>query len=267
MKKVKALAVLVLGISLIATGCSTSKSTTDTWSEIEARASIIVGLDDTFVPMGFRDNAGNLTGFDVDMAREAIGRLDMEVVFQPIDWNLKEQELDSGNIDMIWNGYSINDERKAKVNFTNAYLDNQQIIVALSSSDIEVKDDLENKIVCTQNSSSALQAIESSGAKDGFKDGDIILFDTYNEAFMDLEAGRVDVVVADEVLAKYYISERGEENYKIVDGDFGDEEYGVGIRKGDAILLKNLNQALDEMKEDGTAAEISEKWFGDNIVK
>lgn len=267
MKKVKVLIVLLLGVSLIATGCSTSKVSADTWSEIEDRGSIIVGLDDTFVPMGFRDNAGNLTGFDVDMATEAIGRLDMEVVFQPIDWNFKEQELNSGNIDMIWNGYSINDERLEKVNFTKPYLDNQQIIVALSSSDIEVKSDLADRIVSTQNSSSALQAIEDSGARDSFKDGDIILFDTYNEAFMDLEAGRVDVVVADEVLAKYYISERGQEKYKIVDGDFGDEEYGVGVRKDDTTLLENLNQALDEMKYDGRAAEISEKWFGDNIVK
>lgn len=267
MKKINVLMVLVLAISLIATGCTTNKASADMWSEIEDRGSIIVGLDDTFVPMGFRDNAGNLVGFDVDMAKEAIGRLGMEVVFQPIDWNFKEQELDSGNIDMIWNGYSITDERIEKVNFTKPYLDNQQIIVALSTSDIEVKADLENRIVCTQNSSSALQAIESSGAKDTFKDGDIILFDTYNEAFMDLEAGRVDVVVADEILAKYYISERGEEQYKIVDGDFGDEEYGVGVRKGDETLLNNLNKALDEMKADGTAAEISEKWFGDNIVK
>jgi polar amino acid transport system substrate-binding protein len=93
------------------------------------------------------------------------------------------------------------------------------------------------------------------------------LFDTYNEAFLDLEAGRVDVVVADEVLAKYYITEKGEENYKIIEGDFGDEEYGVGVRKGDKTLLDKLNQALDEMREDGTAAEISEKWFGENIVK
>lgn len=267
MKKIKVLVILALAVSLIASGCSTNKVSADTWGDIEDRGSIIVGLDDTFVPMGFRDNGGNLVGFDVDMAREAIGRLDMDVVFQPIDWNLKEQELDSGNIDMIWNGYSINDERMEKVNFTNPYLDNQQIIVALSSSDIDNKDDLVDRIVCTQNSSSALQAIENEGAKETFKDGEIILFDTYTEAFLDLEAGRVDVVVADEVLAKYYIAERGAEKFKIVDGDFGDEEYGVGVRKGDTTLLENLNQALDEMKEDGSAADISEKWFGDNIVK
>jgi polar amino acid transport system substrate-binding protein len=267
MKRIKVLVILALAISLIASGCSTNKASADMWTEMEERGTIIVGLDDTFVPMGFRDNGGNLVGFDVDMAREAVERMGMEIVYQPIDWNLKEQELDSGNIDLIWNGYSITDERKEKVNFTNAYLDNQQIIVALSSSDIETKEDLENRVVCTQNSSSALQAIENEGAKERFKDGDIVLFDTYTEAFLDLEAGRVDVVVADEVLAKYYIAERGAEKFKIVDGDFGDEEYGVGVRKSDTTLLENLNKALDEMKADGKAAEISEKWFGDNIVK
>ncbi len=267
MKRIKVFLILALVISLVATGCSTNKASADTWGQIEDKGKIVVGLDDTFVPMGFRDNAGNLVGFDVDMAREAIERMGMEIEFQPIDWNLKEQELDTGNIDLIWNGYSINDERKEKVNFTNPYLDNQQIIVALSSSDIENKDDLLDRIVCTQNSSSALQAIENEGARASFKDGDIVLFDTYTEAFLDLEAGRVDVVVADEVLAKYYISERGQDKFKVVDGDFGDEEYGVGVRKGDTTLLENLNKALDEMKSDGKAAEISKKWFGDNIVK
>ncbi|NLN14052.1 MAG: amino acid ABC transporter substrate-binding protein [Tissierellia bacterium] len=267
MKRAKALIILTLVLSLLLTACGNKEESLDTWNEIEERGTIIVGLDDTFVPMGFRDNNGNLIGFDVDLAKEAISRMGLEVEFQPIDWNLKEQELDSGNIDLIWNGYSISEERKEKVNFTKPYLDNKQIIVALSSSDIETIDDLASRIVCTQNSSSALQAIESSGLKESFKDGEVILFDTYTEAFMDLEAGRVDVVVADEVLAKYYISERGEENYKIVDGDFGDEEYGVGVRKGDKTLLEKLNQALDEMKADGTAAEISEKWFGENIVK
>ena len=267
MKRIIILTVLVLSLSILLTACGGNDSSVETWAELEDRGSIIVGLDDTFVPMGFRDNNGNLVGFDVDMAKEAISRMGMEVEFQPIDWNLKEQELDSGNIDLIWNGYSITNERKEKVNFTKPYLDNLQIIVSLSDSDIETIDDLEGKIVCTQNSSSALEAIEKSGAKETFKDGEVILFDTYNEAFLDLEAGRVDVVVADEVLAKYYITEKGEENYKIIEGDFGDEEYGVGVRKGDKTLLDKLNQALDEMREDGTAAEISEKWFGENIVK
>lgn len=267
MKKVKFLVISVVALSLILSGCENKDKAVDAWSKIEERGSIIVGLDDTFVPMGFRDNGGNLTGFDVELAREAALRMDIKIEFQPIDWNLKEQELNSGNIDLIWNGYSISEERLKKVSFTKPYLDNRQVIVTLNGSDIETKEDLKNRIVATQNSSSSLEALEKSDAIEDFKNAEAILFDTYNEAFMDLEAGRVEAVVADQVLARYYMAERGEEKYKVLEDDFGDEEYGVGLRLGDKVLLEKLNKVLDEMKEDETAKAISEKWFGENIIK
>lgn len=267
MKKVTVLMILVVALSLVFSGCSKKDEVVDAWSKIEDRGTIIVGLDDTFVPMGFRDNNGNLTGFDVELAIEAVKRMGLEVKFQPIDWNLKEKELESGNIDLIWNGYSINEERKQKVNFTKPYLDNRQVIVVLTESDINTKKGLKGRIVSTQNSSSSLAAIEDEGAIADFKNGEAILFDTYNEAFMDLEAGRVEAVVADEILARYYIAERGEEKYRVLEDDFGDEEYGVGMRLGDRTLLEKLNKALDEIKNDKTAEAISEKWFGENIVK
>lgn len=267
MKKLKFLVISVLILGLILSGCEVKNKSIDTWNKIEERESIIVGLDDTFVPMGFRDKDGGLTGFDVELAREAALRMGLKVEFQPIDWNLKEQELDSGNIDLIWNGYSISEDRLKKVNFTKPYLDNRQVIVTLNSSDINTKEDLKNRIVATQNSSSSLEALEKADAIKDFKNAEAILFDTYNEAFMDLEAGRVEAVVADQVLARYYIAERGEEKYKVLNDDFGDEEYGVGLRLGDKVLLERLNKALDEMKKDGTAKAISEKWFGENIIK
>jgi polar amino acid transport system substrate-binding protein len=249
-------------------GCTSgTDESEDTWSDLEERGTIIVGFDDTFVPMGFKDGSGEIIGFDVDLAKEAISRLGLEAQFQPIDWNLKETELNSKNIDLIWNGYTITDERKEKVNFTKPYLDNRQVIVVLSASDIDAKSDLEGSIVAAQNASSALAAIQSEGAGETFDGGEPILFDTYNDAFMDLEAGRVHAVVADEILARYYIAERGEEKYKVLEEDFGDEEYGVGVRKSDATLLEKLNDALDEMKSDGSAEAISEKWFGENIIK
>jgi len=259
----------VLVISLFS-GCTSEKKeekSEDKWATIEERGTIIVGLDDTFIPMGFKDNDGELTGFDVELAKEAIERIGLEVEFQSIDWSLKETELNSGNIDLIWNGYTMTEERKEKVNFTSPYLDNRQVIVVLSDSDIVDKAELKDRAVSTQNSSSALAALEAEGVIETFKNGDVVLFDTYNDAFMDLEAGRVDAVIADEILARYYIEQRGEEKYSVLDEDFGDEEYGVGVRKQDATLLEKLNTALDEMKADGTAAEISNKWFGENIVK
>ncbi|QSX09338.1 amino acid ABC transporter substrate-binding protein [Alkalibacter rhizosphaerae] len=263
--------IAILLTALVATlffGCSSpSDDTDDSWGELEERGTIIVGFDDTFVPMGFKDGSGTIVGFDVDLAKEAIGRMGLEAEFQPIDWNLKETELNSKNIDLIWNGYTITDARKEKVNFTSPYLDNRQVIVVLSGSDIATKAGLEGRIVAAQNASSALAAITEEGAGATFDGGEPILFDTYNDAFMDLEAGRVDAVVADEILARYYIAERGEEKYTVLSEDFGDEEYGVGVRKTDETLLTKLNEALDAMKEDGAAATISEKWFGENIVK
>lgn len=145
MKRVKVLMILAVVLSSILSGCGSKDKAVDAWSKIEERGSIIVGLDDTFVPMGFKDNSGNLTGFDVELAKEAGQRMGLKVEFQPVDWNLKEQELDSGNIDLIWNGYSISEERLKKVSFTEPYLDNRQVIVVSSSSDVNEKEDLKGR--------------------------------------------------------------------------------------------------------------------------
>lgn len=229
---------------------------------------IIVGLDDTFVPMGYKDDNGEIVGFDIDLAKESFKRIGKEVKFQPIDWSMKESELNGGKIDLIWNGYSITEERKDKVSFTEAYLDNRQVIITLANSKIGNKNDLKGAKVGTQSGSSSLESINNEQAiLKTFKDGKVVLFDTNNEALMDLEAGRIDAVVADEILARYYIKQRGAEKYKILSEDFGKETYGIGVRKADKDLLDKLNKTLDEMKNDGTAKQISEKWFGENIVK
>lgn len=269
----KKMMTMVMAAALLVTvGCSAAPAptapATDNTADIKAKGEIVVGLDDTFVPMGFRDASGNIVGFDVDMATEALSRMDLKVKFQPIDWSLKETELNSKNIDLIWNGYTITDSRKEIVNFTSPYLDNRQSIVVLAGSDIKAKADLEGKTVATQTSSSSYEAITADAdVMAGFEGGEPILFDTYNEAFIDLEAGRVDAVVADEILARYYTAQRGVEKYAFLSDDFGDEEYGVGVRKSDTVLLQELNAALDAMKADGKAEEISVKWFGENIVK
>ncbi len=226
---------------------------------------VIMGLDDTFAPMGFRDENGELVGFDIDLAREVFGRNGYEVQFQPIDWSMKETELNSGNIDLIWNGYSITEERKEKVAFTDPYLENRQIIITLADSDISSKSDLAGKKVAVQNGSSTLDAIyKEPEIVESFDGGEPVLFDTNHEAFMDLEAGRVDAVVSDEVLARYYIQQKNPEDYRILDEDFGSEEYGIGLRKEDKELLEMINSTLNEMREDGSFDEIYEKWFGDN---
>lgn len=232
------------------------------------KETLIIGFDDTFVPMGFKDNNGEIVGFDIDLAKEVSKRIGKQVTFQPIDWSMKESEINSGKIDLIWNGYSITKERKEKVNFTNPYLENRQVIITLVNSKINSKVDLKGMNVGAQNQSSAVDAInKEEELLKTFKDGKVYTFETNNEALMDLEAKRIDAVVADEILARYYINKKGEGKFKILNDDFGDESYGVGIRKGDEELLEKLNEAFEDIKKDGTAKKVSEKWFGKDIIK
>ena len=255
------LLIAVLGMGLVS--CSQGKTN---GSSME-KEKLVLGLDDTFVPMGFKDEKGEYTGFDIELAKEIGEKLDKEIVFQPIDWSMKETELNNGNIDFIWNGYSITEERKEKVDFSNPYLNNRQVIITLSDSEINTKADLQGAVVGAQNQSSAVDAIEADGnIIESFKDGSIITFDTNSDALMDLEAGRLDAVVADEILAKYYINLRGVDKYKVLDEDFGKEAYAVGMKKGDTKLLEAFNKAFDEVVNEGKAAEISKKWFGDDII-
>lgn len=255
--------IMVLVSILALSACGKSNTATMDLEQIKERGYIVMGLDDTFAPMGFRDTSGELVGFDVDLAKEVFKRAGIEVRFQPIQWSMKETELNSGNIDLIWNGYSINDERKAKVAFTKPYLENNQIIITLSDSEIETREDLKGKNISVQNGSTAYDAVMVyADLVKAFNGGEPTLFDTNNEAFMDLEAGRTDAVVADEVLSRYYIKQKGEEKYKVLEDDFGKEEYGIGIRKTSTDLLKLVNETFDEMRADGAYDEIYSKWFG-----
>lgn len=266
--------ILAVGVAGLA-GCSSQSASQapsqeeeavveDSFDKIKERGYVIMGLDDTFAPMGFRDENNEIVGFDVDLAKEVFARNDLELVLQPIDWTMKEAELNAGNIDMIWNAYTITAERKEKVAFTEPYLDNRQVIVTLADSDINSKKDLEGKKVVAQAGSTAVDAMYNEpDVVATFYGGEPILFDTNHEAFMDLEAGRSDAIVADEVLARYYIKQKGPGGSKVLDEDFGDEEYGIGFRKQDKKLLEMVESTLDEMRKDGTFDAIYDKWFAD----
>lgn len=267
--KLKGLMKKVIAVSLLGGMVFGLVSCGNKTSEINSmeKDKLIVGLDDTFVPMGFKDENGELTGFDVELAKAVGEKLNKEIVFQPIDWSMKETELNNGNIDFIWNGYSITDKRKEAVQFSKEYLNNRQVIITLANSKIVTKDDLKGAAVGAQNQSSAVDAIEADADREStFDGGKTVTFETNNEAFMDLEAGRLDAIVADEILAKYYIKQRGAEKYKILDQDFGKESYGVGMRKTDTELIEAFDKAFKEVKEDGTAKKISVKWFGEDII-
>ncbi len=226
---------------------------------------IVVGLDDTFAPLGFRDEEGNLQGVDVELMEAASEIIGIPFELQPIDWSMKETELANKNIDLIWNGYTITEERKEKVAFSQPYLNNRQVVVTMADSDINTLADLAGKTVAAQAESSAVDAINSKPEiAETF--ADLGEFETNDQCLIDLEAGRTDAVVADEVIIRYYVSKKGAENYKILEEDFGTEQYAIGVRQEDTALLEAVNAALDTLKENGTTKTISEKWFGSDII-
>ncbi|MGL5315745.1 MAG: amino acid ABC transporter substrate-binding protein [Peptostreptococcaceae bacterium] len=253
LKKYSAI-LLVLIMTVAGVGCSKKE---------EAKNQVIVGFDNTYFPMGFMDENGDTVGFDIDLAKETFSKLNMEVKFQPIDWSMKETELNTGNIDMIWNGYTLTEERKQKVAYSDPYMKNKQLIVTLSNSDIKTKKDLNGKIVGSQQGSAGLEAIEKdTEVMENLKGKKPILYDTFDKVFRDLEAGRIDAMVVDETLARYYISQKGEDKYSILEENFGEESYVVAFRKDDTELRDKVNNTIKELKEDKVFDEIYNKWFG-----
>lgn len=261
MKKLIMLATSTL--LLAACGQEVETETTESIVDGALKESYIIGLDETFAPMSFRDVEGDIVGFDVDIATE-IGKLSgLRFEFQPIDWVMKETELNAGNIDLIWNGYTITEERKEKVAFSDAYLENSQIIVTLNDSDIQSKEDLAGQVVATQQASATLDAMEAdeTGIVEKLDGGEPILYPTFTDVFNDLESGRSDAIVVDEVLGRYIMKQKGSEKFNVLTDNFGDEEYGVGIRKEDTALQEAINEGLVEIKENGTYDTIYQKWF------
>ena len=277
---------VVLAFSMVLTGCSGTKpaenqaaqqsdekdnaaannqSEDKSWEEIKQKGKFIVGLDDAFPPMGFKDEDNNIVGFDIDLAKEAAKRMGVEVEFKPVVWNTVILDLQNKNIDVIWNGLTITEERKEKIAFTKPYMEDKQILVVAKGSDIKGKADLAGKKVGLQDASSSEEALAKDEAT--YKSiGEIKKYTSNDEVLMDLKAGRIDAAVVHEVVGRYYISKHADD-YVILEDHFGFEEVGVGVRKEDVSFLNELQKTLDEMKADGTSAEISKKWFGEDIVK
>ncbi|MDK2587419.1 amino acid ABC transporter substrate-binding protein [Romboutsia sedimentorum] len=242
-------------------GCAKENKSGDNTNS-KNKQQVIVGLDNTFVPMGFSDENGELVGFDVDLAKEVFYRLNINVKFQPIDWAMKETELNSGNIDAIWNGYSLSDERKKVVTYTKPYLENKQVIVTMKDSNIKTKKDLKGKKLGIQQGSSALEAIEKQADFVNKLDNKApILYDTYDNAIRDLEVGRTDAIVSDENLVRYYISKKGDQKYNILQDNFGEESYVVAFKKDNSKLRDKVDMTLNDVKNDGSFDKIYSKWF------
>lgn len=275
MKKIFALVLaLLMVLSMTACGSSTPAAEPAEPAESEAPeaetpaetpatpAKLVVGLDDQFPPMGFRDENNELVGFDIDLVKTVGERLGMEVELTPIDWSTKELELNGGKVDVLWNGLTITDARKETMLMSPAYIKNAQVIVVGVDSGLNTIADLAGKVVGLQDGSSADEAYAECAAAG--TESDLVKAAENITLFNDLKIGRIDAVVVDKVVADYYITENGEGKLKLMDEQLADEEYGIAFKQGNDELADTILGELAAMVEDGTAAEISTKWFGED---
>lgn len=276
-KIAKLLAVMAIVPAMLA-GCSGSDSNTDdTTADVDNAVvedsaednslqkvldsgEFILGLDATFKPMGYTDENDEIVGFDIDCAEEVCNRLGVTLVKQPIDWDTKEQDLDAGKIDCIWNGMSINASRQEVMNLSEAYMKNEMVFVVASGSSIASQADLDGKAVAVQSGSTAQDILRESGLNISEN-----ALATNVECLQQLELNLVDAVFMDSVVANYEIKESGKDYVLLADG-LEEEEYAIGFRKNDNALRDKVQEILSEMKADGKLGEISEKWFGSDIT-
>lgn len=263
-----AFTLLMIFFVVFITGCNDEQNKSDDVKgglDLGKEGVFTVGLDDTFAPMGFRDDKGKLVGFDIDLATAVAKEMGLKIEFKPINWDAKDMELKSKNIDCIWNGMSQTPEREKAMSLSKKYLNNK-IILMTQRDDVVVENaaDLAKYNIGTQADSSALEMLGKNEKYNEFKDK-ITEYKSYDDAILDMKAGRIDVIAIDQVLGEYKNKNMGEA-MKSLEYNLGDDFYVIGFRKDDKELTKSVNEAIKTLIDNGEAAKISEKWFGKDIV-
>ena len=271
MKKFKLLITLLISV-LIISGCASGgseKPRKDNWEDFLKDKKVVIGFDNTFVPMGFQDKSGNNVGFDIDLANAVFEKYGIKVEWQAINWDLKETELKNGNIDLIWNGYSKTEERESIIQFTKQYMVNEQVIITKKSKNIKSINDLKDKILGAQNGSSGYDTFNEKPEvlKNIVKNNDATQYESFNEALIDLENDRIDALLIDRVYANYYLKQQNKlYDYNIINAGFDSEAFAVGARKADITLVNKINEAFFELYSEGKFQDISNKWFGEDVA-
>lgn len=265
MKKIVVTAIAAALVAATFAGCAKKGAKGDnSLAELKSRGVFVLGLDDSFPPMGFRDEKNEIVGFDIDLAKEVAKRLGVKFRAQPINWDSKEQELNTGKIDCIWNGLTITDERKKNLSFSKPYLANKQVVVVRKDSGFKKLSDLAGKKIALQSGSSAEDAVnDSPDFKKSVKE--IVFLEQNLLALNDLVIGGVDGVVMDSIVAEYSIELSGMP-LELLGESLASEEYGIAFRKQDVKLTAAVQKALEDMAADGTVARISSVWFGNDIT-
>ena len=255
MKKILMVLMSLIAVVMLTAGCGGNE-----------QKKMVVGLDDNFAPIGFRDENNNIVGYDIDLAKEACKRAGLDVEFKPIDWASKEAEMKSKRIDAIWNCFTVNEERKQTYGLSEPYMNNAQLVVVPVDSDIQAIADIKGKVLAVQDDSTGSYIMESADRaelKASLKD--YRKYPDFAAIYLDMDADRVDAMIVDAVLARYYMK-LNPGKYRALDENMGDEVVAVAFRKEDNELREKINKALAEMKKDGTAKKISEKWLDADIT-
>ncbi len=268
---------LLVGLSLIMVltmmaGCGSNDEQSGDSDANNSDNILVVGFDAEYPPYGFKDEAsGEYTGFDLELAQEVCVRNGWELVKQPIDWDSKDMELNSGTIDCIWNGMTYTG-READYTWSDPYVDNSIVVVVSADSDIKALSDLAGKVVTTQADSSALTALTNDPG-DGSNDECLALAASfasleqvadYNSAFMNLKAGAVDAIAVDIGVAQYQLSNNPDE-YVILDEPLSKEQYAIAFKLGNESLRDQVQETLYEMVEDGTFDKIVQNYASYNL--
>ena len=235
----------------------------DSLQKVLDAGQLILGLDVAFPPMGFIDDGGEIVGFDIDVAQEVCNRLGITLVKQSIDWDEKENDLNEGRIDCIWNGFSITPARDEAMCLSDPYMKNELIVVVLGDSEAKGLRDLKGLKVGVQSGSTAQDVLKASEI---FPDVTEVPYDTVTVMIDKLNAREIDAAVVDSVSAYYFIFSNEDQQYFTLPDSLGEEEYAIGFRKNDRKLRDKIQEIISEMKADGTLGEISKKWFGSDIT-
>lgn len=280
MKRATGFAAVLMAAAMVFTmaGCGSSKDadtsakketkTEDSKDKENSDKQFIIGFDAEYPPYGYKDDNGEYVGFDLDLAQEVCARNGWELVKQPIDWDSKDMELNSGSIDCIWNGFTMTG-REDDYTWSKPYVDNSIVVVVKEGSGIEKKEDLAGKVVAVQADSSGLAALtdeedNEENLKLAASFSDLQQVADYNTAFMNLEAGAVDAIVVDIGVADYQLESRT--GFAMLDDKIRTEQYAVGFKLGNEELRDQVQSTLDEMVKDGTFDDIAKKWDLSDMV-
>ena len=246
----------IFGIGLLLTclfsvvSCKKNKNV-ETKNAVEAlkeRGTFVLGLDDSFPPLGYRDKNNEIIGYDIDLAKEVAKRLGVNFKAQPIDWDAKEMELETGKIDCIWNGFTITEERKKQVDFTIEYTTSNQVVVVKKDSNITNLNDIKDKRISVQLGTVADQYVTKN-----YKNVKVNRLKKFLIAAEDVKNNKSDCIVMDALPAKELVKSNPE--LKILDGVLFQDKYGMAVKKGNQELLNTINQVLERLISEGKIEE------------